>query len=305
MPFARFAIFAACLLLPPVLSAQSSPLKIFISVDLEGIDGVVHADQADVHGSEYGRARKLMLEEVNSAIDGAVAAGATEILVNDSHSTHRNLFIEDLRPPAHLISSSIKPWGMMQGLDSSFAGVIFIGYHARAGSPVGVLAHTGTGAVADLKINGVRVGESGMNTFYAASYGVPVLVLSGDDVAVAQLREVVPDVEAVAVKQSIGSRAAEFRPTKEVHAEIRSTVEHAIRNRAIHKLLAIKAPFTFELAYHSPALADMAEGIPTVKRTGPAAISYQADDYRAGYRLLRILYANLGGSIEPGTPSKP
>ena len=296
MPFARWIALAAVLLMPHTLSAQSTPLKVFISADLEGIDGIVHADQADVHGSEYARARKLMLEEVNSAIDGAVAAGATEILVNDSHSTHRNLFIEDLHAPAHLISSAIKPWGMMQGLDGSFAGVLFIGYHARAGSPVGVLAHTGTGVVADLKINGVRVGESGMNTFYAASYGVPVLLLTGDNVAVAQLRELIPDVEAVTVKEAVGTRAAEFRPVQQVRAEIRAATEHAMRNRAAHKPLAIQAPFTFELAYSTPALADIAEAIPTVKRTGPAAITYQSDDFRAGYRLLRLLYAYLGGS---------
>ena len=293
MPFPRWIVGAAVLSLAGILAAQSPPLKIFISADLEGIDGVVHADQADVHGPEYARARKLMLEEVNSAIDGAVAAGATEILVNDSHATHRNLFIEDLHAPARLISSSIKPWGMMQGLDGSFAGVLFIGYHARAGSPVGVLAHTGTGAVADLKINGVRVGESGMNAFYAASWGVPVLLLTGDNVAVTQVREMIPDAEAVTVKEAIGTRAAEFRPIPDVRVEIRAAAERAVRNRSAHKPVAIKAPFTFELAYHSPALADIAEGIPTVKRTGPTSITYQTDDFRAGSRLLRLLYAYL------------
>jgi len=294
MRFVRFvSLLAAILLLPFALSAQSAPLKIYISADLEGIDGVVHSDQTDVHGPEYGRARKLMLDEVNAAIDGAVAAGATEILVNDSHSTHRNLFIEDLHAPAHLISSSIKPYGMMQGLDGSFAGVLFIGYHARAGSPEGVLAHTGTGAVADLKINGVRVGEPGMNAFYAASYGVPVLLITGDNIAVAQLREVIPDVEAVTAKEAVGTRAAEFRPVAEVRAEIRATTEHGVRNRAAHKPLAIQAPFTFEFTYTTTVLADIAEGIPTVKRTGPATVTYQSGDFRAGYRLLRILYAYL------------
>lgn len=297
MFLARAALLLGSLLLAPTLWAQSGPVKIFISVDLEGIDGVVHSDQTSQQGSEYARARKLMTEEVNSAIAGAVAAGATEILVNDSHGTHRNLFIEDLHAPARLISNSVKPWGMMQGLDASFAGAIFLGYHARAGSPAGVIAHTGTDAIADLRINGVQTGESGMNTFFAASYGVPVLVLTGDDVAIAQAREMTPDVESVQVKEAIGTRAAVFHPVEEVRNQIRSTVEHAIRNRSAHRVYQIKAPFTFEITFRSPAAADLAEGVPTVRRTGAATVTYVSEDFRAGYRLLRLLYAYIGGSV--------
>jgi D-amino peptidase len=177
---------------------------------MEGIDGVVHADQTSAQGSEYARARKLMLDEVNSAIDGALAGGATDIFVNDAHATHRNLQIEGLRPPARLASSSLKPNGMMEGLDSTFTAVIFVGYHARAGSQTGVLPHTGSGAVADLLVNGTRVGESGINTLYAASYGVPVVMITGDNVAVAQAQELTPDIDTVIVKDAIGSRAARW-----------------------------------------------------------------------------------------------
>lgn len=294
MNSARIFIPVVLLLSASVASSQSRPLKIYISVDLEGIDGVVHSDQTSTQGSEFARARKLMMEEVNSAIDGALAAGATEILVNDSHGTHRNLLIEDLRPPARLVSSSIKPWGMMQGLDASYAAVIFIGYHARAGSPAGVLAHTGTEAIADLKINGARVGESGMNTLYAASLGVPVVMLTGDNVAAAQARELTPEIETVEVKEAIGNRAAVFRPLQEVRAAIRATAEHAIRNLGAHHVPPSKPPFTFEVTFHNTTLADLAEGIPTVKRTGPATVTYVSDDFRAGYRLLRLVYAYLG-----------
>jgi len=295
MKFACIAAIPLMFFSVSIASAQSKPLKIFISVDMEGIDGVVHSDQTSAQGSEFARARKLMMEEVNSAIDGAIAAGATEILVNDSHGTHRNLLIEDLRPPARLISSSIKPYGMMQGLDSSFAAVIFIGYHARAGSPVGVLAHTGTDAIADLKINDTRVGESGMNTLFAASLGVPVVMLTGDNIAVAQARELTPDIETVEVKEAIGTRSAVFRPVQEVRTAIRTTAEHSIRNLAAHRPLSLKPPFTFEVTFHNTTLADLAEAIPTVKRAGPATVTYTRDDFRAGYRLLRLLYAYLGG----------
>lgn len=300
-----FVFLLASLLAAATAAAQSKPLKVFISADMEGIDGVVHADQVSAHGSEYGHARKLMMGEVNSAIDGALAAGATEIFVNDSHGTHRNLLLEDLRPLARLASSSLKPWGMMQGLDSSYAAVIFIGYHARAGSPVGVLAHTGTGAIADLKINSTRVGESGMNTFYAASYGVPVVMLTGDNIAIAQARELTPDIETVEVKEAIGTRAAVYRPLQEVRAAIRSTAEHAIRSRGAHPPIQLKPPFTLEVTFSSPTLADLAEAIPTVKRTGPATVTYVTDDFRAGYRLLRLLYAFMGGPLETGTAARP
>ncbi len=288
-----------------VAVGQAKPLKVFISADMEGIDGVVDGDQVKAQGSEYGRARKLMIEEVNSAIDGAVAAGAAEILVNDSHSTHRSLFIEDLRSPARLASNYIKPDGMMEGLDSTFAAVILIGYHARAGSPVGVLAHTGSGEVADLVINGNRVGESGMNTLYAASFGVPVVMLTGDNIAIQQARELTPDIEAVQVKEAIGTRGVVYRPLDRVRAEIRATAERAVRNAGTHKTARVASPSTFELTFYSPTLADLAEAIPTVKRTGPATITYAASDYRAGYRLLRLLYRFMGNMVEIGYPPKP
>jgi len=294
MKSSRIAAVPFLFLAASVAAAQSKPLKVYISVDLEGVDGIVHSDQTSAQGNEYARARKLMTEEVNSAIDGALAAGATEILVNDSHGSHRNLMIEELRPPARLASNSIKPYGMMHGLDASYAAVIFIGYHARAGSPVGVIAHTGSDAIADLKINGARVGESGMNTLFAASFGVPVVMITGDNVAVAQARELTPDIEAVEVKEAIGTRSAIFRPVQEVRAAIRSTAEHAIRNLGAHHAVPLKAPYTFEVTYSNTTLADIAEGIPAVKRAGPATVTYTIDDFRAGYRLLRLLYAYLG-----------
>jgi D-amino peptidase len=188
---------------------------------------------------------------------------------------------------------------MMQGLDQSYAAVIFIGYHARAGSSAGVLPHTGTRALADLKINGSRVGESGMNTLYAASYGVPVVMLTGDDVAIAQAKEMTPDIASVQVKEAIGTRAAVYRPVQEVRQAIRDTAEHAIRHLDAHCPLPLRPPFTFEVTFSSPTLADLAEAIPTVKRLGPNTVTYTSEDFRAGYRLLRLLYAFLGGPLEP------
>ena len=266
------------------------PPKVYISVDMEGINGVVAPDQLSAQGGEYNRARKLMVEEVNRAIEGAQAAGSTEILVNDAHGSQRNLLLEDLKPPARLVSNYFKAAGMMEGLDQSFACVIFIGYHARAGSPVGVQAHTGSGALRDVLVNGARVGEGGINILYAASLNVPVVLITGDQEAIAQARELIPGLEAVEVKQAIGTRAAIFRPVEEVRAEIRQASERAVRNRSQTTMPTMKAPFTFEITFSGTALADVAAQVPTVKRAGSHTVSYVTDDYRAGYRLLRVLY---------------
>jgi len=181
-------------------------------VDLEGISGLNGDDQMSPGQPEYGRARKLMAEDANAAIRGAFEAGATEVLVNDSHGGQRNLLPEDLDPRARLISHSFKRYGMMEGLDESFDAIIFVGYHAKADSPRGLFAHTGSGVVRDLQLNGRSVGEGGMNAALAAWYGVPVVAVSGDDVAVAEVKESVSSVQTVTVKRAINSRAVELTP---------------------------------------------------------------------------------------------
>ena len=175
-------MLAACALAGLSLDAQIGK-KVFISVDMEGISGISGADQLSADGAEYSRSRKLMADDVNAAIRGARAGGASEIVVNDSHGSMRNLRLEDLDPGVRLISHSFKSSGMMEGLDESFDGVIFIGYHAQAGSPVGLFAHTGSGIVADVRVNGRSLGEGGLNTLVAGWYGVPVVLVTGDNVA--------------------------------------------------------------------------------------------------------------------------
>jgi D-amino peptidase len=277
-------------------AAQQPParkLKVFISVDMEGVSGVVSGDQTGAGGADYNRFRRLMTEEANAAIDGALAAGATEIVVNDSHGSMKNLLIEELRAPAELISSAIKPMGMMQGIDASFDAVIFIGYHAKAGSPIGVLAHTGTGTIADLRVNGRSVGEAGMNAYAAGALGVPVVMITGDQEAVAQARELVPNIEGVQVKEAIGTTAARSLRPEEARARIRAAAERALKRRAEFQPVRPVTPATFELTFTQTALADVAEQIPTVKRVSAHTISYQAGDYLQGYQLLRVLYRYL------------
>ena len=169
-----------------------------------------------------------MVEDANAAIRGAFAGGATDVLVNDSHGSQRNLLPEDLDPRARLISHSFKRHGMMEGLDSTYDAVLFVGYHAKAGSPRGVFAHTGSGVVADLQVNGVSVGEGGMNAILARWYGVPVVLVTGDDVAIEQQKTTAPDVRGVIVKRAINTRAVELRPLAEARRDIEQAARDAV-----------------------------------------------------------------------------
>jgi D-amino peptidase len=172
---------------------------VYISADMEGVAALSATD--DPLG------RRLMTAEVNAAIEGAFAAGASRVLVNDAHGSHTNLLQDQLDPRVTLIRGDLKPYGMMQGLDNSFAAVLFVGFHGKAGSLGGFAAHTGSGRVKDLTVNGVSLGEGGINALFAAWYGVPVAFISGDSLAVAQMREVTPDVTGVVVKTGIWNRA--------------------------------------------------------------------------------------------------
>ena len=165
------------------VSRAQAGKKVYISVDMEGLSGVSGGDQTSARGAEYGRTRLLMAADTSAAIRGALAGGATDILVNDSHGGQRNIRLEDLHPSARLISHSFKRVGMMEGLDNTFDAAIFIGYHTKADTFAGLFAHTGSGVVRDLRVNGVSVGEGGLNTLLASWYGVPVVLVTGDDQA--------------------------------------------------------------------------------------------------------------------------
>jgi D-amino peptidase len=230
-----------------------------------------------------------MAEDVNAAIRGAVAGGATEIVVNDSHGGQRNILPEDLDPAARLISHSFKRYGMMEGLDESFDAVLFIGYHAKADTPGGLFAHTGSGVVRDLQIDGRSVGEGGMNTLFADWYGVPVVLVTGDDVAVAQVREVASAARGVVVKRAINVRAAELMPLREARKEIEASARVAV---AEAKKSAPKraASVRVRMRYRNFTYPEIAEAFPTIKRVEPDTIEFTASTMPEAYRLIRVLY---------------
>ncbi len=204
-------------------------MKVFISTDFEGVAGIVDWDQIMVGSHDYELGRRLLLGELNAAIDGAMAAGATHFVVNDSHSSMRNLEPDHLRGRATLITGKHKPLYMMEGLDSSFDAIFFLGYHGSIGASHAVLSHTyNPRAIWEVRIDGQVVGESALNALVAARYGVPIALVTGDQVTAAEARACLPDVETVEVKRSISRYAAESLHPEVARERIREGARAAI-----------------------------------------------------------------------------
>jgi D-amino peptidase len=285
-------VLAIGLILGGAQSKARPPLKVFISADMEGISGIVHGDQTTPGTPEYADGRKWMVEDVNAAVAGALEAGATEVVVNDSHGSMRNINPDDLHPRAILISGSPKPLSMMQGIDASFAACLFIGYHAKAGTEDAILDHTISGSVVRaIKVNGVELPELGLNAAIAGYYGVPVIFISGDTAVCRQAGEVLgKDVVAVAVKEAFGRLAAKLVPMAEARRMITAGVKDALAELGKIKPFKMAAPFRFELGYHVSAQADMgAMLLPNVKRQDARTLVFTADDFIDGFRTLRAL----------------
>jgi D-amino peptidase len=281
-------LVAAVFILSPPGATQPGK-KVFISADMEGISGISASDQLSSAGAEYGRSRKMMADDVNAAIRGARAGGATTIVVNDSHGSMRNLRLEDLDPGVRLISHSFKRSGMMEGLDESFDAVIFIGYHAKAGHPAGLFAHTGSGVVRDVRVNGRSMGEGGLNTTVAAWYGVPVVLVTGDDVAVKQVAEIATSARTVAVKRAINPRAVELRPFKDVHEEIERAARESVSGA--QKFAPRRAAsYRVEVQFQDLAIPEVAANLPTMERPAPDTIAFTQDTMPKAYTLIRLLY---------------
>ncbi len=268
--------------------AQSGK-KVYISVDLEGISGINGDDQTSAGQAEYARGRKLMAEDANAAIRGAFAGGATEVVVNDSHGGQRNLLPEDLDPRARLISHSFKRHGMVEGLDETFDSILFIGYHARAGAARGLFAHTGSGVVRDLQLNGVAVGEGGINAAMAAWYGVAVALVTGDDTAVEEVKALVPGVKGVTVKRAINTRAVELLPLAEARRLIEAGAKEAVA--AAKKPAPVrKGPYRVTMQFRDVTIPEVMSAFQEMARPAPDTLAFQRDAMPEAYRLIRVLY---------------
>ncbi len=267
--------------------------KVFISVDMEGLSGIAHGEMTSAAGAEYARGRNLLMSDLNAAIQGALDAGASEILVNDSHGSMRNARIEQMLAPARLISHNSKPFGMMQGLTADFDAVFFIGYHARAGNPDGLMAHTGSGAkIREIRVHGEPAGEGDMNAALAAHYGVPVALATGDDAFVEELGETLPNVEFVSVKRAIRRTTAELHHPEATAGWIREAAARALRSLPAPEP-APEEPVAVEIQYTRPDLAEIASLLPEIERTAPDTVRFEAATMPEAYAIIRVLYRNL------------
>ena len=291
-----FVFVGVLILIATFAAAQKAPLKVYISVDMEGVWGIVHGDQVNPATPDYAKSRKWMAEDVNAVIAGLFEAGATEVVVNDSHGGMRNILEDDLDPRAGLISGTPKPLLMMQGIDSSFAACVFVGYHAKAGTAAAILDHTISSAtVRAIRINGMELPELGINGALAGYFGVPVVMLSGDTETCKQAKAVLgPETVAVAVKEGIGRTAARMLPRDEARRLLKDGAKDALAKRAKAVPLKLGPPLNFELDFHNSLQAELPLLIPQVKRTGGRSIAFTSNDYLEGVKLLRALIALAG-----------
>jgi D-amino peptidase len=258
---------------------------------MEGIAGIVHSDQVTMGGNDYQLARRWMTEEANAAIQGAIDAGATEIVVNDSHSTMRNLIAGEINPAARLITGSPKTLGMMQGIDETFDAVIFIGYHARAGTADAILDHTYSGAsVSALRVNGVEIGESEMNAIIAGHYGVPVVMVSGDRAVCSQVKSSLgANIVTSQVKEGIGRYASKTIVPEESQKMIRANAAAALKRVKEFKPYKVAAPFVVEIDFLYSYQAENASLIPGIERVSARTVRYTQPNFIDGFRMFRAL----------------
>ncbi|HEX6063444.1 MAG TPA: M55 family metallopeptidase [Longimicrobiales bacterium] len=293
--FAKFVL--AALLLPATAPAQK--LKVYISVDMEGIAGVASDQQLGPTGFEYARFREFMTAEALAAIAGAKEAGATEILVSDSHGNMQNLLIERFPADVQIVRSSPRPLSMMQGIDSTFDAAIFIGYHSGTANPQGVRAHTMSSArFAGIDLNGAPAAESRVNAAIAGYYGVPVVLISGDDIATAELKAVLGDVETATVKRAIGFHSTITSTPEAAQALIRTRTKAALERRASFKPYKLASPVRLDVTFKSYRPAEILAYLPIVERTTSHAIRYNGRNMIDVMRFL-VFVGAYSVELEP------
>lgn len=264
-------------------------MKVYISVDMEGIGGVSHPDPTRRGDDGYPAAVRLMVGEANAAIDGAFAAGASEVLVNDSHGGMFNLTPEDLDPRAMLLQGQ-KPWSMVAGAgpDAGFEVALLVGYHTRAGHPTGTIAHTYSYAPTLTTLQGRPVGEAGINALALGAWGVPVGLVCGDDELATETEVWFPWAERVVVKSAVSRKAAASVHPRVARDRVRAGAERAVRRAAAGELqlFDVGIPITLEAEYANPGQADYAAIVPGTERYGDRGVRIIAADPVIAYRTF-------------------
>ena len=274
-------------------------MNVLISADMEGVCGVSSWVQVmpPEYGSgtrstaEYERARLRMTREVNAAAEGAFAGGAHQVIVNDAHNGMRNLIAEELHPEVRFISGNDKAWGMMQGIEETEGGLVFfVGYHAKAGTPAAPLAHTWTSYVLDVRLDGRSTGEFGLNIAVAGHFGARVVLVTGDDKAVAQTRDFLGrDLTSVAVKTGYSSTSALHLHPERAQSLIREGAEAAMKGADGVAPWVLPPDATLEIEFDHPSRADGCLYLPGVTRTAERSAEVTVADGADLARSFRAL----------------
>lgn len=273
-------------------------MKVYISADIEGIWGVVSRKHIAGESGDYLRARKLMTQEVNLVCEELFKNGVREIVVNDSHGPMDNIIIEDLNPDVSLISGYPKDLSMMDGIDETFDCAMLIGYHPKAGTEKGIFDHTYSGRiVSKLTINGEEVGESGLNALVAGHFGVPVVLVAGDNKVAWDVKKEIGDIETVAVKDTISRYCAKNLPYNKLKQSYEEAVSRAIQNIDKYPVKKYKEPLTLSLEFFQSVMVDKANSLPQVRKIDAKTVEFHAKDPVELYKLFRALVTLASGVL--------
>ena len=291
------ASLLGCLAASHVAAAFAAPevvpsgLKVFISVDMEGVAGVVTGDQLGPQGFEYERFRRFMTAEAVAAVRAAKDAGATEVVVADAHGNGESLLIEEFPRDVRIVRSWPRHGGMMAGLDASFGAALFIGYHASTTNPKGVRAHTISSArFTRVALNGVPVTEAEFNAAYAGTFGVPVVFASGDDAAIAEITARLGQMETVITKKSLGFHSAEtLTPAASCDAIYKGALA-AIQHRDRRHAYVLKTPITLDISFKNYQAAEILSYLRSVQRTDSHSIRFVGRDMQEISDFVDVLH---------------
>lgn len=284
------ALAAAFAQAPQAASTPPQKLKVHISVDMEGVGGVVTSDQLGPAGFEYGRFREFMTREALAAVEAARRAGATEIVVADSHGNGQNLLIEQFPADVRVIRSWPRRLGMMAGIDDTVDAAMFIGYHAGTSNTSGVRAHTFSSAnLTRVALNGTNVTEGSWNAAIAGHFGVPVVMMSGDDAAIAEVRKAVGSIEAAETKRSLGFHSALTLTPQAAATLIGERVTAAMGRLKAFRPLTVQAPIVVDVSFKNYMPAEVLAYLPLFERTDSHSIRFRAKDMVEASAIMSFL----------------
>ncbi|GJQ19785.1 MAG: D-aminopeptidase DppA [Bacteroidia bacterium] len=291
-------IVAALIVLASLCPGQVK-LKVLISVDMEGVSGVVSGDQLSPEGFEYQRFREFMTAEALAAVRAAKEAGATEILVVDAHGNGQNLLIDRFPNDVRIIRSWPRRFGMMAGIDETFDAVLFIGYHSSTNNSRGVRAHTFSSArLTGVRLNGKIMTEGSWNAAIAGHFGVPVVMISGDDAVLKEVRDEIGPIEGAEVKRSLGFHSANTMTPEAAGALIATAVKKGLARRGDLKPYVVKTPVTLEVTFKNYLVSEVLAYLRGVERVDPHTIRYIGKDMTEVADFM-VFLTNYSLSLEP------